>query len=37
VSVLDRSQATPERILARALDRETREFASFSTTNGGVH
>jgi rhamnose transport system ATP-binding protein len=37
VSVLDRAQATPERILARALDRETREFASFSAATGGVH
>jgi rhamnose transport system ATP-binding protein len=37
VSVLDRAQATPERILARALDRETREFASFGTAAGLVH
>jgi rhamnose transport system ATP-binding protein len=37
VDVLDRAQATPERILARALDRETREFASFSAAAGGVH
>jgi rhamnose transport system ATP-binding protein len=31
VSVLDRSEATPERVLARALARETSEFASFAT------
>ena len=37
VDILDRAQATPERILARALDRETREFASFAAAAGGVH
>ncbi|MEO5818289.1 MAG: sugar ABC transporter ATP-binding protein [Gemmatimonadaceae bacterium] len=36
VSVLDRADATPERILARALDRETREFQSFRVV-GAAH
>ncbi|MEP6999211.1 MAG: sugar ABC transporter ATP-binding protein [bacterium] len=34
VTVLDRAEATPERILARALARETSEFASFAAAGG---
>jgi rhamnose transport system ATP-binding protein len=36
VSVLDRSDATPERILAHALGQETSEFASLIPAAGGV-
>ena len=36
VSVLDRSEATPERVLARALGQETNEFASFVAAGGGI-
>ena len=35
VSVLDRAEATPERILARALARETSEFKAVSAVGGG--
>ena len=34
VSVLDRAEATPERILARALARETSEFTAVSAAGG---
>ena len=36
VSVLDRSEATAERILARALAQQTSEFAAFVAAGGGV-
>jgi rhamnose transport system ATP-binding protein len=36
VGELDRSEATPERVLARALGHETSEFASLVAAGGGV-
>jgi hypothetical protein len=36
VGILDRSEATPERVLARALGHETSEFASLVTAGDGA-
>jgi rhamnose transport system ATP-binding protein len=36
VSVLDRAEATPERVLARALGQQTSEFATLVAAGGGV-
>jgi rhamnose transport system ATP-binding protein len=36
VSVLDRAEATPERVLARALGEQTREFAALVAAGEGV-
>jgi rhamnose transport system ATP-binding protein len=36
VSVLDRAEATPERVLARALGEQTKEFAALVAAGGGA-
>jgi ABC-type sugar transport system ATPase subunit len=36
VGVLDRSEATPERVLARALGQRTSEFTTLVAAGGGI-
>jgi ABC-type sugar transport system ATPase subunit len=36
VGVLDRSEATPERVLARALGQQTSEFTTLVAAGGGI-